>query len=151
MSATELRKWAEDLEDFDEDFEDGLKRILSRGGVNIKRNAGAIYRAYVHHRYGGHTKFFPQGLTYDVKSLVGAIELEIGPDLTRSRTTPPSPPGSAGSARRQAPLGLFTEQGAYNETGRIGEAPMPALFPAGDAEERVMLAYVEELVERLLG
>jgi hypothetical protein len=150
MSATELRKWAEDLEDFDEDFEDGLKRILSKGGVQIKRNAGAIYRAYVHHRYGGHTKFFPQGLTYEVKKHAADLELEVGPDLTRSRTTPPSPPGSPGAARRQAPLGLFTEQGLYNETGRIGEAPMPALFPAGDAETPVIQAYIEELGERLL-
>jgi len=153
MSAApaELHKWAEDAEDFHEDLTDGLKKILSRGGVNIKRNAGKIYRAYVHHRFGGHTKFFPQGLTYDIKKPVGALELEVGPDLTRSRITPPSPPGSPGSARRQAPLGLFTEQGLYNETGRIGEAPMPALFPAGDAEENVMRAYADELVERLLG
>ena len=139
MGDAELRDWANDLYDFREDFMGRAKKVLSKAGVEIKKNTGIIYRAKAHHRRGGHTKYLPQTTSYDVTSGPTHLGLEVGFDLTRGRSAP------KGSPWRAAALSHFAELGLPDQ------APMPALYPAGDAELPVIQGYLDLIVEDLLG
>ena len=146
IGGPELDDLADDLSNAPEIFRRESKRIMERGGVEIKRNAGVIYRRMSRHRSGGHTKYAPQTWSYDVsKHWQGnLLMLEVGPDLTRGRAAPP------GSPMGQAALGLFYEQGLYDQTGRIGEAPIPALHMAMEHEATVINDRAGDLYERIL-
>ena len=146
IGGPELDDLADDLANAPEVFRRESKRIMERGGVEIKRNATTIYRRISKHRSGGHTKYAPQTWSYDVsKHWQGnLLMLEVGPDLTRGRAAPKDSPYA------QAALGLFYEQALYTSTGRIGEAPIPALHMAMEHEATVINDRAGDLYERIL-
>jgi hypothetical protein len=122
VTVTGLTELEADLQRAVDEAAGETKKVVSKGALNIKRDAKA--------RWSGlrHAPALPGAVTYDVESSGSGASAEIGPD----------------KGRPQGALGNLLEYGSVNN------APIPALSPALDAEEPRFTAAMEELGARLL-
>lgn len=103
-----------------------LKPVVSKGGLNIKKQAAETWAG---HR---HAPDLGKSVTYDDPHEDGpSLVTEVGPDKDR----------------RQGPLGTIYEYGIEN--GTLTVAPRPALGPALDAEEPRFEQAAGDAAERL--
>lgn len=128
-----LRDLSDDFEEAVDQITDEVRKITSKGSLNIKNEAKKLWKAGTKHRFGGHVKFVLPATTYDVWVAGGVVYGEIGPEL--SKMPPP---------HRQGPLGGFLEDGSLNN------APTPGLTPAWVAEEPRYLDHIGDVAQRLL-
>lgn len=121
--ASDLNDLAADLLRAAETVPDRAERVVSRGALNIKRDARA--RISGHPR---HLPHYPSSITYDIDRAGSSVTASIGPDKDLT----------------QGPLGNLIEYGSVNN------APIPHLAPAHDAEEPRFVAAAGDLGEQLL-
>lgn len=117
-----LRELADDLRSASERVVDETRKVVSKGSLNIKKDARARWQGLAH------APALPRAVTYDVKVSGTTVTGEIGPD----------------KAKRQGALGNLLEYGSQNN------APRPALSPALDAEQPRFLKAMEDLGASLL-
>lgn len=96
--------------------------ILTRGAVNVRRDARRAARGI------GHAPSYHRAINYEVKPSLWVYTIEVGPD----------------KGRRQGALGNILEYGTSKN------APRPHLGPALVAEEPRLVAEYEKLADRLL-
>lgn len=101
------------------------KSVVSRGSLNVKRDAQRIIRGSSHRGYLPH---YPRSITYDITVAGAVVSSEIGPI----------------TAMPQGVLGRVLENGTVNN------APIPHLSPALDLEEPKFTRSMEELAEKIL-
>jgi hypothetical protein len=98
-----------------------VSAVLGRAGMNMKRD--------IQQRWSGmkHLPKLPGLVSYDVTTVIGGIQLEVGP--------------------RHIGQG---ELANVAEFGTVNNAPRPALAPALDAEAPKVEAALDALVDKLL-
>lgn len=101
------------------------KSVVSKGSLNIKREAQRVIRAASHRGYLPH---YPRSITYDIAVSGAVVTSEIGPV----------------AARPQGVLGRVLEEGTVNN------APIPHLSPALDLEEPRFVRAMEELAVEII-
>jgi hypothetical protein len=103
---------------------DEVEKVVSKGCLNIKREAARRWSGYAH------LPHLPRAVDYDVTRDGDTVTGEVGPN----------------KAKLQGGLG------AYIEFGTIHSGPIPAMMPAADAEaprfERALADVAVELIER---
>lgn len=100
-----------------------LKRVVSKGALNVKRD----WRANAAASSGNHAPYYPASIGYDLDTIPGGAQATVGPDKDR----------------RQGALGNLLEFGSvhnapHNDGGR-----------ALAAEEPRLVAAVEDVAEQL--
>lgn len=117
----------EDLKKASEEAVTQTRKIVSKGALNIKKDAKRIVSAGG--RHGGiYIPSYPNSITYETKASGTVVSAEIGPDKDR----------------KQGPLGNLIEYGS------IHNAPIPHLSPALDLEESGFADALEEMGAKLL-
>jgi hypothetical protein len=101
------------------------RSVVSKGSLNIKREAQRIIRGSSHRGYLPH---YPRSITYDITVSGGVVSSEIGPT----------------TAMPQGVLGRVLEEGTVNN------APIPHLSPALDLEESRFIRAMEELAVNII-
>jgi hypothetical protein len=124
-TSTGLAELAADLRKAAEQAVPDAKKVVGKGCLEIKRSAQRIIRAASHRGYLPH---YPRSIGYEVTARGTVVTGVIGAD----------------PAKLQGGLGDLLERGSVNN------APIPHTSPALDAEEPVMVGYMEELGARLV-
>jgi hypothetical protein len=120
-----LAELAADLRKAAERAVPDAKKVVGKGCFEIKKAAQRTIRAASHR---GYLPWYPYSLGYRVDARGTVVTGEIGSD----------------PAKLQGGLGDLLERGSVNN------APIPHTTPALDAEEPVMVRYMEELGARLV-
>ncbi|MGC5019015.1 hypothetical protein [Micromonospora sp. DT47] len=110
------------LESAAEDAVDEAKKVVSKGALNIKKDARRFASGI------RHAPSYPYSIGYDTKVSGSSVSAEIGPDKDK----------------RQGALGNILEYGTVNN------APFAHLGPALDIEGPKFVAAVEQLGVDLL-
>lgn len=76
IDATEFDRYAGDLVAAVREVSDGIPKVVGRGALNVKTQWNAAFSESEHFRLGG-------TVTYDTRTLAGAVEAVIGPDKDR--------------------------------------------------------------------
>lgn len=124
-TATGLDELVADLTKATKRIVPGTKSVVSKGSLNIKREAQRIIRSSSHRGYLPH---YPRSITYDITVSAAVVTSEIGPT----------------TAMPQGVLGRVLEDGTVNN------APIPHLSPALDLEEPRFIRSMEELAMEIL-
>lgn len=122
VTANGLEELADDLQHAADASVDEVRKVVSKGALNIKKDAKAIVEGH------SHLPHYPRAITYDTDVAGTLVSAEIGPD----------------KAKRQGPLGVFVEYGS------VKNAPIPHLSPALDTEEPRFIEALEALGGDLL-
>lgn len=123
IDAAALDALADDLGRIPDEVMDAAEKVVSRGSLNIKRDAADLVDAQSQSRL----PHYPRAITYDIDRRSDRVESEIGPDKDRA----------------QGPLGNILEYGTSDTP------PIPHLNPALDLEEPRFERAVEALGMRL--
>jgi hypothetical protein len=122
FDASEAKALAEVLATAAAGTPEEVRQVVSRGALNIKRDAQRGSRGLKH------APAYPSSITYDISSLPTAISAEIGPD----------------KQRRQGALGNLIEYGSVNNP------PRPHIRPAADREQPRFEKALEDLARKPL-
>lgn len=107
VNASEVHRYANQLEHAVDNLEPEFEQITERGALNVKRGAQELLRLYFRRRYLVH---YYRSISYDMD---GPLAAEIGPDASKP----------------QGKMGTGVELGSKNTP------PAPHMFPALDKEE----------------
>lgn len=122
VTVTGLTELADDLQHAAEASVDEVRKVVSKGLLNIKKETKSRWQGLAH------APALPNAVTYDTATSGTGASGEVGPD----------------KARRQGALGNLLEYGS------VHNAPIPGLNPALDAEEPRFLRALEDLGGDLL-
>jgi hypothetical protein len=122
VSVSGLHELEEDLQKAVDESVDGVKAVVSKGLLNIKKDIRAQWANLAH------APDLPSAVNYDIDVQGTLVTGEVGPDKDR----------------KQGALGNLLEFGSVNN------APHPAVYPAGDREEPRFIQALEDLGYDLL-
>lgn len=118
-----LDDWREDWAHGHDELDENIRKVVSRGAVQIKKAWAARWTGY------DHIPHLPRAINYDLDATPGGWEAEIGPDKNR----------------KQGPLGSIVE------FGTVHNAPIPGGVPALDAEAPRFEKAMGDVGEKFLG
>lgn len=122
---SELQQFQADLVTAVDRITPEVERITERGALNIRRDARQAIRGQITGTYLPH---YPNAITYEMNSELGAVEAEIGPEVDR----------------------LQGGMGPGVEFGSAHTAPLPHLLPAHENEESAFLREIGRATDRIL-
>ncbi|MEU1240044.1 hypothetical protein ABZ388_06765 [Micromonospora parva] len=122
VTSSGLNELAATLESAADDAVDEGRKVVSKGALNIKKDARRFASGIAH------APAYPYSIGYDTKASGTTVSAEIGPDKDK----------------RQGALGNILEYGTVNN------APFAHLGPALDAEGPRFVAALEKLAVDLL-
>lgn len=125
---TGSKELRDDLQHASDDAVRGAKGVVSKGALNVKRDAKAVISGHAGRHGGVYIKAYPRSIGYDTTVAGTLVSSEIGPDKDKP----------------QGPLGNLLEYGSVNN------AAIPHLNPALDAEEPRFASALEDLGVDLL-
>lgn len=110
FESADLEAWMQDLVNVPVRLMPALRPVISKGALNIKKDAAARFEAQ---RVGGYLPHYSRSISYDLADTSSGVEAVIGPESDK-------PQGGMGAAI---------------EYGSAQHAPIPHLNPALDAED----------------
>lgn len=114
---TDIGRWIHDLEQAPEEARRGVRPVVQKGLLNIKKDWQARWRGL------SHAPALSSAISYDTKETPSGASGEVGPD----------------KEKRQGDLGNIIEYGSMNNP------PHPGGAPALEAEEPRFMRAMEDL------